>query len=139
MSFGENKDQNPPPAKDDTDVRKPYEPNNYGKYGMEPIVHSRRIHSPKTSRDPSPQTTNTGNHSNYGSESKPYDPNLKTHQLNGDRDAFADKLRSKLNTIQSKVPPKTDDSQSRRGHNNMRGLGDNIHSNDKQNKPHSPD
>lgn len=127
MSFGDNNNQNNSPKAEEKILRKPYTPNQYGKYGIEPIVNSRRIHSPNGSRDPS------------RSEPKPYDPNLKAPTIDGDRDAFADKLRNKLSSIQSKVPPKKDEEQSRRGHKRMGGFNENTSSNEQQKKPLSPD
>lgn len=139
ISFGEKKVEPETTDENDGNLRKPYTPNQYGKYGFEPIVHSRRIHSPKTSREPSPQTTNTRNLSSYGSEPSRYDPNLKAPVVDGDRDAFADKLRNKLSSIQSKVPPKKDDEDTLRGNRHREGLLESLKQNEQSKKPLSPD
>jgi hypothetical protein len=94
-------------------------PNEYGTYGDEPIVHSRRMHSPENSRSPSPSRTGTDTDKSrrtldgYGVPSKPYDPSLISSSEPGDRDAFADKLRDKLGKIQSKIPPRKNKSDPR--------------------------
>ena len=126
---------------DESNLKQPYSPNNYDTYGMEPIVNSRRLHSPAQSRSPSPARDTTQLLSppkelkkaasppreslksasparektleGYGKPSKDYDPNLQAFKPPGDRNAFADKLRDQLGKINTKVLPKKHDEDQR--------------------------
>jgi hypothetical protein len=116
---------------EEVEIETPEEPQDYGTYGNEPIVYSRRMHSPSNSRSNSQSpsnvsSTNKKSLDGYGQPAKPYDPNLTALAPEGDRDAFADKIRSRLDSIQVKVPPKKNqqDSRGRKFGNNKPGPDD---------------